>query len=106
VTVFASNVLNTNWHLSLNKFEILIQSSVVTSGMYFHHHHHHHHHHWLNSPTWALAFLRSFCQLKYPVIASSDFVARVFSRVELSAPHPTPGYPGGLMFSVRVVSLS
>jgi hypothetical protein len=27
-------------------------------------HHHHHHHHWLDSPTWALAFLRSFCQLK------------------------------------------
>jgi hypothetical protein len=24
---------------------------------------HHHHHHWLDSPTWALAFLRSFCQL-------------------------------------------
>jgi hypothetical protein len=27
------------------------------------HHHHHHHRHWLGSPTWALAFLRSFCQL-------------------------------------------
>jgi hypothetical protein len=24
-----------------------------------HHHHHHHHHHWLDSPWWALAFLRS-----------------------------------------------
>jgi hypothetical protein len=67
---------------------------------------HHHHHHWLDSPTWALAFLRSFCQLKYPVIASSDFVTRVFSRMGFSAPRPTPGYPGGPMFSVRVVSLS
>jgi hypothetical protein len=47
----------------------------------------HHHHHWLDSPTWALAFLRSFYQLKYPAIASSDFVTRVFSRVGLSAPH-------------------
>jgi hypothetical protein len=65
----------------------------------------HYHHHRLNSPTWALAFLRSFCQVKYPAIASSDFVTRVFSRVELSAPHPTPGYPGGSMFSVSVVSL-
>jgi hypothetical protein len=37
-----------------------------------------HHHHWLDSPTWALAFLRNFCQLKYPAIASSDFVTRVF----------------------------
>jgi hypothetical protein len=39
-------------------------------------------------PTWALAFLRSICQLKYPAIASSDFVTRVFSRVGLSAPTP------------------
>jgi hypothetical protein len=49
-----------------------------------------HHHHWLDSPTWALVFLRSFCQLKYPAIASSDFMTRVFSRVGLSAPLPTP----------------
>jgi hypothetical protein len=67
---------------------------------------HHHHYHWLDSPTWALAFLRRFCQLKYPAIASSDFVTRVFSRVGLPAPSPTPGYLGGPMFSVRVVSLS
>jgi hypothetical protein len=59
-----------------------------------------HHHHWLDSPMWALTFLRSFCQLKYLAIASSDFVTRVFSRVGLSAPHPTPGYPRGPMFSV------
>jgi hypothetical protein len=39
-------------------------------------------------------------------IASSDFATRVFSRVRFSAPRPTPGYPGGPMFSVRVVSLS
>jgi hypothetical protein len=66
----------------------------------------HHHHHRLDSPTCALAFLRSFCQLKYPAFDSSDFVTRVFSRVGLSAPHPTPGYPGRPMFSVRVISLS
>jgi hypothetical protein len=48
----------------------------------------HHHHNWLDSPTWALAFLRSFCQLKYPAIASSDFATRVYSRVGLSAPRP------------------
>jgi hypothetical protein len=39
-------------------------------------------------------------------IASSDFVTRVFPRVGLTAPRSTPGYPGGPMFSVRVVSLS
>jgi hypothetical protein len=48
----------------------------------------------------------SFYQLKYPAIACSDFATRVFSRVTLSAPRPTPGYPGGPMLSVRVVSLS
>jgi hypothetical protein len=41
-----------------------------------------------------------------PAIASSDIVTKIFSRVGLSAPHPTPGYPGGPMFSVSVVSLS
>jgi hypothetical protein len=66
----------------------------------------HHHHHQLDSPTWALAFLRSFCQLTSPAIASSDFVTRVFSRVGLSAPRPTPGYLEGPKLSVRVVSLS
>jgi hypothetical protein len=57
----------------------------------------HRHHHWLDCPTWTLAFLRSFCQLKYPDIASSDFVTRVFSRVGLSVPRPTFGYSGGPM---------
>jgi hypothetical protein len=33
-------------------------------------------------------------------------VTRVFTRVGLSAPRPTPGYPGVPMFSVMVVSLS
>jgi hypothetical protein len=51
--------------------------------------HNHHHHHRLDSPTWTLAFLRSFCQLKNPAIASSDFVTRVFSRVRFSAPRTT-----------------
>jgi hypothetical protein len=57
-------------------------------------------------PYVGLAFLRSFCQLKCLATASSDFVTRVFSRVGLSAPRPTPGYPGGPMFSVRVLSFS
>jgi hypothetical protein len=65
-----------------------------------------HHHHLLDRPTWALAFLRNLCQLTYPAISSSDFVTRVFSRVGLSAPRLTPGYPEGPIFSVRVVSLS
>jgi hypothetical protein len=68
-----------------------------------HHHHHHHHHHRLDSPTWALAFLRSFCQLKYPATASSDFVTRVFSKVGLPA-QPTAILEGDV--SVGVVSLS
>jgi hypothetical protein len=65
-----------------------------------------HNHHWLYSPMWALALLRSFCQLKYPATASLDFVTKSLSRVGLSAPCPTPGYTGRPMFSVRVVSLS
>jgi hypothetical protein len=65
-----------------------------------------HHHNWLDSPTWDMAFLRSFFQIKYPAIASSNFVTTVFSRLRLSAPSPTPGYPGGLMFSIRVVSVA
>jgi hypothetical protein len=65
-----------------------------------------HHHHRLDSPTSVLAFLRSFCQLKYSAIASPDFMTRVFSRVVVSARRPPPGCPGGPMFSVSVVSLS
>jgi hypothetical protein len=38
--------------------------------------------------------------------ASSGFVTRVFSSVGSSASRPTPSYPVGPMFSVRVVSLS
>jgi hypothetical protein len=53
----------------------------------------------------AQVFLRSFCQLKYPAIASSDFVTRVFSRVRLSAPRPTPGYPRGPMYCVSLSQL-
>jgi hypothetical protein len=68
--------------------------------------HQHHYHHWLERPTCALAFLRSFCQLKYLAITASDFLTRVFSSVGLSAPRSTPDYPGGPLFSVRVVSLS
>jgi hypothetical protein len=66
----------------------------------------HHHHHIISSTAlWGPPPPRSFCQLKYPVSAS-DFMTRVFSRVGLLAPLPTPSYPGGPMFPVRVVSLS
>jgi hypothetical protein len=68
--------------------------------------HHHHKNHWLDSPTRGPGLPHNFCQLKYPAIASSYFVTRVFSWVGLSAPRPTPCYPGGPMFSVRVVSPS
>jgi hypothetical protein len=50
---------------------------------------HHHHYHWLDSPTWTLAFLISFCQLKYPAIASSDFMTSTFSSVSFQ-PHAQP----------------
>jgi hypothetical protein len=66
----------------------------------------HSHHHWPDILTWALAFLRSSCQLKYPAIAFSNLVTRAFSRVGLSAPRPTPGYPEEPVFSVNVVSVS
>jgi hypothetical protein len=58
----------------------------------------HHHRHQFKSPTWALAFLRSFYQLKYRFIASSDFMTRVFSRVGLPAPHPRPAILEGRCF--------
>jgi hypothetical protein len=44
----------------------------------------------ITGPTWALAFLRSFCQLKYPAIASSDFVASIFQD---GVVNPTPTHP-------------
>jgi hypothetical protein len=47
---------------------------------------------------WALVSLRSICQLKYPAVSSSDLMIRVFSRLGLSAPPPTPGYPEGRCF--------
>jgi hypothetical protein len=27
----------------------------------------HHHHHWIDSPTWSLVFVRSFCQLYFSI---------------------------------------
>jgi hypothetical protein len=81
--------------------EITVENSFAGMNKSYHHHHHR-----LDIRTWALAFLRSVCQLKYPAVASSGFVTRVFSRVGLSAPRPTPGSLGGPMFPVRVVSLS
>jgi hypothetical protein len=47
------------------------------------------HHHRLNSPSWALAFLRSFFQLKCPAIATSNFVTSLFQGGVVS---PTPFY--------------
>jgi hypothetical protein len=41
-----------------------------------------------------------------PVAPQIYFIYLVFSRVELSALRPTPGYSGGPMCSVRVVFLS
>jgi hypothetical protein len=59
------------------------KKKIVKRGQTSHHHHNYHNYNRFDSPTWALAFLRSFYQLKYPAIASSDFVTRVFSRVGL-----------------------
>jgi hypothetical protein len=80
-----------------------IPFSVPSSFSYRIHHHHHHHH---DSPTWALAFLRNFCQLKYPGIASSDFVTRVFSRVWFLAPRPPPGILEGRCFLSGLFTLA
>jgi hypothetical protein len=63
------------------------------------------HYHWLNSPTWALAFVRSFCQLKYPAIASLYFVTSLFQGGVVS-PTPNPRLFWRADVSVRVVSLS
>jgi hypothetical protein len=64
----------------------------------------HHHHHWLNSPWWALPFLRSFahpppaegdflrCRPRQtgPVLTSSDFVTIFFSQGVVVSPTPNP----------------
>jgi hypothetical protein len=34
---------------------------------------HHHYHHWLDSPTWAPAFLRNFCQLSFSIAKFLQF---------------------------------
>jgi hypothetical protein len=57
-------------------------------------------------PYVGLGLPQKLLPAKYPAIASADFVTRIISRVGLSAPRPTPGYPVGPMFSVRVISLS
>jgi hypothetical protein len=44
-------------------------------------HRHHHHHHWQNSPIWAIALFRRFCQnrqLDRPVFTSLDFATIIF----------------------------
>ena len=58
-------------------------------------HHHHHHHHWRNSPFWAKAFFRSFCQLSLFLAAFLQFLFPSFlaSSVTPSPPsqfRPTP----------------
>jgi len=56
-------------------------------------HHHHHHHHWLDSPWWALAFLRSF-------VHSSLLRATLFqfltSNILMSWSTPTSHHSFGL----------
>ena len=42
------------------------------------HHHHRHHHHRHNSPLWAKAFFRSFCQLSLFLAAFLQFVPTNF----------------------------
>ena len=41
-------------------------------------HHHNHHHHWHNSPFWAKAFFRSFCQLSLFLAAFLHFLSPNF----------------------------
>ena len=67
-------------------------------------HHHQHHHHWLDSPWWALAFLRSFAHssplrvtffVMSPPADRSGFnfshsVTIFFSRCGVVSPTPNP----------------
>jgi hypothetical protein len=66
----------------------------------FHHHHHHHHHHWKNSPFWATAFRRRFCQiclkLDLPVLTSSNFAVKLFFQSKVVSPVSNP-QPEGLV---------
>ena len=86
-----------------NKFEKLVYLVGFVIRISYKHRdwlpllHHHHHHHWHNSPFWAKAFFRSFCQLS---LWQSDhcffgFHNNIFFRSRLSALRPTPSNPGG-----------
>ena len=44
-------------------------------------HHHHHHHHWLDSPWWALAFLRSFA---HSFMSRATFLQFLISSILIS----------------------
>jgi hypothetical protein len=61
---------------------------------------HYHHHHWQNSPFWAIAFIRKFCQssleLDCSVFTSLDFATIIFLQSLES--NPQPGGPGSCIY--------
>jgi hypothetical protein len=65
---------------------------------------HHHHHHWFDSPTWALAFLRSFCQLSFSIATFLQFFTpKVLISWITSSSHLSLGLP---IFLIPVGSVS
>ena len=54
------------------------EESLFQSLSLFAQYNHHHHHHWHNSPFWAKAFFRSFCQLSLFLAAFIQFLSPNF----------------------------
>jgi hypothetical protein len=55
---------------------------------------HHHHHHWLDSPMWALALLRSLCQLSFSITKFVQFFTpKVLISWITSSSHLSLGLP-------------
>jgi hypothetical protein len=64
----------------------------------------HHHQHWLDSPMWALAFLRSFCQLSFSIAKFLQFFTpKVRSPSHLSLGLPVVLIPIRWVFNTFLV---
>ena len=65
----------------------------------------HHHHHWHNSPFWAKAFLRSFCQLSLFLAAFFQFLSPSFLASSVTpSSHLSFGLPLCLLPSTTATS--
>jgi hypothetical protein len=72
------NISTTSSQLLCYRVKMLFRLNEDLHGVSRIWNHHHHHHHWHNSPFWAKAFLRSFCQLSLFLAAFLQFLSLNF----------------------------